>query len=125
MRRPLKRIPKLLKFILRIPFSLSIELCATWSKKGNEWYSICRIEKPINFTSFSYDNCIDDCDAAIELDKLCVKAYYRRMQANESLGNNMEALKDCTTVLAIDPKNYEAKRSLERINDRLRKIGIY
>ncbi|XP_017865936.1 PREDICTED: RNA polymerase II-associated protein 3 [Drosophila arizonae] len=71
----------------------------------------------------SYDNCIDDCDAAIELDKLCVKAYYRRMQANESLGNNMEALKDCTTVLAIDPKNYEAKRSLERINDRLRKIA--
>lgn len=36
----------------------------------------------------------------------------------------MEALKDCTTVLAIDPKNYEAKRSLERINERLRKIGI-
>ncbi|TDG50226.1 hypothetical protein AWZ03_003442 [Drosophila navojoa] len=71
----------------------------------------------------SYDNCIEDCNAAIELDKLCVKAYYRRMQANESLGNNMEALKDCTTVLAIDPKNYEAKRSLERINDRLRKIA--
>ncbi|XP_030080903.1 RNA polymerase II-associated protein 3 [Drosophila hydei] len=71
----------------------------------------------------SHDNCIEDCDAAIGLDKLCVKAYYRRMQANESLGNNMEALKDCTTVLAIDPKNYEAKRSLERINERLRKIA--
>ncbi|XP_030386979.1 RNA polymerase II-associated protein 3 isoform X2 [Scaptodrosophila lebanonensis] len=69
-----------------------------------------------------YDNCIEDCDSAISLNKLCVKAYYRRMQANESLGNNMEALKDCTTVLAIDPKNVEGKKSLQRINDRLRKI---
>ncbi|KAH8234104.1 hypothetical protein KR038_001759 [Drosophila bunnanda] len=68
-----------------------------------------------------YDNCVEDCEAAIQLDKLCVKAYYRRMQANESLGNNMEALKDCTTVLAIEPKNIEAKKSLVRINDRLRK----
>lgn len=43
------------------------------------------------------------------------------MMANESLGNNMDALKDCTTVLMIEPKNSEAKRSLERINERLRK----
>ncbi|KAH8371062.1 hypothetical protein KR093_006028 [Drosophila rubida] len=68
-----------------------------------------------------YGNCVDDCESAIALDKTCVKAYYRRMQANESLGNNMEALKDCTTVLTLDPKNIDAKRSLERINDRLRK----
>ncbi|XP_022223841.1 RNA polymerase II-associated protein 3 [Drosophila obscura] len=68
-----------------------------------------------------FDCCVDDCEAAISLDKLCVKAYYRRMQANESLGNNMEALKDCTTVLAIDPKNIEGKQSLVRINERLRK----
>ncbi|XP_013104965.1 RNA polymerase II-associated protein 3 [Stomoxys calcitrans] len=68
-----------------------------------------------------YDECIEDCDRATELDNLAVKAYYRRMQANESLGNNMDALKDCTTVLMIEPKNSEANRSLERINDRLRK----
>ncbi|XP_017149009.1 RNA polymerase II-associated protein 3 [Drosophila miranda] len=68
-----------------------------------------------------FDSCVDDCEAAISLDKLCVKAYYRRMQANESLGNNMEALKDCTTVLALDPKNIEGKQSLARINERLRK----
>lgn len=70
-----------------------------------------------------FDDCVEDCEAAISLDKLCVKAYYRRMQANESLGNNMEALKDCTTVLAIEPKNLEAKTSLARINERLRKIA--
>ncbi|XP_037717359.1 RNA polymerase II-associated protein 3 [Drosophila subpulchrella] len=68
-----------------------------------------------------FELCVDDCETAIALDKLCVKAYYRRMQANESLGNNMEALKDCTTVLAIEPKNIEAKKSLARINERLRK----
>ncbi|XP_073813137.1 RNA polymerase II-associated protein spaghetti [Musca autumnalis] len=68
-----------------------------------------------------YDECIDDCDRATEIDNLAVKAYYRRMLANESLGNNMDALKDCTTVLMIEPKNSEANRSLERINERLRK----
>uniref|UniRef100_A0A1A9ZWT4 RNA polymerase II-associated protein 3 n=1 Tax=Glossina pallidipes TaxID=7398 RepID=A0A1A9ZWT4_GLOPL len=68
-----------------------------------------------------YDECIEDCDHAIGLDNLAVKAYYRRMSAHESLGNNMDALKDCTSVLTIDPKNGEAKRSLERINERLRK----
>ncbi|KAH8348445.1 hypothetical protein KR084_007469 [Drosophila pseudotakahashii] len=68
-----------------------------------------------------FELCVEDCEGAIALDKLCVKAYYRRMQANESLGNNMEALKDCTTVLAIEPKNIEAKKSLARINERLRK----
>ncbi|XP_036331904.1 RNA polymerase II-associated protein 3-like [Rhagoletis pomonella] len=68
-----------------------------------------------------YNDCIEDCDRAIEIDSLCVKAYYRRMQANECLGNNMDALKDCTTVLMIEPKNSEANKSLERINERLRK----
>ncbi|XP_005179095.1 RNA polymerase II-associated protein 3 [Musca domestica] len=68
-----------------------------------------------------YDECIDDCDRATDIDNLAVKAYYRRMLANESLGNNMDALKDCTTVLMIEPKNSEANRSLERINERLRK----
>lgn len=47
------------------------------------------------------------------------------MQANECLGNDMDALKDCTTVLMIEPKNKEANKSLERINERLRKNGEY
>ncbi|CAD7014409.1 unnamed protein product [Ceratitis capitata] len=68
-----------------------------------------------------YNECIEDCEHAIEIDNLAVKAYYRRMQANECLGNDMDALKDCTTVLMIEPKNSEANKSLERINERLRK----
>lgn len=69
--------------------------------------------------------CIEDCERAINIDRLAVKAYYRRMMANESLGNSMDALKDCTTVLMIEPKNIEAQRSLERINERLRKNGKF
>ncbi|XP_018790490.1 PREDICTED: RNA polymerase II-associated protein 3 isoform X2 [Bactrocera latifrons] len=68
-----------------------------------------------------YNECIEDCEHAIEIDSLSVKAYYRRMQANECLGNDMDALKDCTNVLMIEPKNGEANKSLERINERLRK----
>lgn len=71
----------------------------------------------------SYNECIEDCNRAIELDKLNIKAYYRRMQANESLSFNTQALKDCTTVLMIDSKNRDAKTSLERINQRLKKTG--
>uniref|UniRef100_A0A1A9ZQV7 RNA polymerase II-associated protein 3 n=1 Tax=Glossina pallidipes TaxID=7398 RepID=A0A1A9ZQV7_GLOPL len=56
-------------------------------------------------------------------DNLAVKPNYRRMSAHESLGDNMDALKGCTSVLTIDPKNGEAKRSVERINERLRKTG--
>ncbi|XP_055919119.1 RNA polymerase II-associated protein 3 [Eupeodes corollae] len=70
-----------------------------------------------------YAQCIDDCNTAIELDKLTVKAYYRRMQANESLNFNTQALKDCTTILMIDSSNIEAQKSLQRINQRLKKTG--
>lgn len=47
------------------------------------------------------------------------------MLANEELGNNIMALKDCESVLKQEPKNSDAKRSLERINDKLIKNGIY
>ncbi|XP_055839137.1 RNA polymerase II-associated protein 3 [Episyrphus balteatus] len=70
-----------------------------------------------------YNECIDDCNRAIELDKLNIKAYYRRMQANEFLNFNTQALKDCTTVLMIDSKNQDAKKSLQRINQRLKNTG--
>ncbi|XP_037954043.1 RNA polymerase II-associated protein 3-like [Teleopsis dalmanni] len=68
----------------------------------------------------SYEHTIDDCNSAIKIDKNCLKAYYRRMQAHESLGNNIDALKDCTTILSVDPKNSETKKSLQRINDKLK-----
>lgn len=70
-----------------------------------------------------YDEAISDCDKAIELDDKCVKAYYRRMQANECLGLAKRALEDCHKVIEIDPKNTEAKASLLRINQRIKRYG--
>lgn len=71
-----------------------------------------------------YNECIDDCDQAIALDSKNVKAYYRRMIANEELGNDIMALKDCENVLKLEPKNGDAKRCKERINARLISNGI-
>lgn len=71
------------------------------------------------FVCYSYENCIDDCNAALKIDSKYVKAYYRRMQANECLGNNNQAFEDCSKVLEFQPDNVDAKRSLERIQKRL------
>lgn len=46
-----------------------------------------------------------------------MKAYYRRMQAHEQMENGdlKMALKDCETILKLEPKNVDAQRSLDRI----------
>lgn len=63
-----------------------------------------------------YHECIEDCTIAIQLDEKAVKAYYRRMQAYEALNSNLdEALKDCETILKLEPKNMDALRSSERL----------
>lgn len=63
-----------------------------------------------------YHECIEDCTIAIQLDSKSVKAYYRRMLAYEQLKINLnEALSDCQTALEIEPKNTDALRSLDRI----------
>jgi len=68
-----------------------------------------------------YQECIQDCNQAINLNKTNIKAHYRRMQAYEFLGKNEEALINCKTVLNLDPKNTEAKKSYQRIFNRIKK----
>lgn len=65
----------------------------------------------------NFKECIDDCNSATELDNKAVKAYYRRMQAHEQMENGdlKAALKDCETILKLEPKNVDAQRSLDRI----------
>lgn len=58
-----------------------------------------------------FKECIDDCNSATGLDDKAVKAYYRRMEK----GDLKAALKDCETVLKLEPKNADAQRSLDRI----------
>ncbi|GAB0089854.1 hypothetical protein DMENIID0001_044710 [Sergentomyia squamirostris] len=60
---------------------------------------------------------IEDCNIAISLDRKCVKAFYRRMQANESLGNTEAALRDCEVVIQLEPSTISHRRDLERLKN--------
>lgn len=69
-----------------------------------------------------YIDCIEDCSIAIQLDPTCVKAFYRRMQANECLANVNDALSDCEKVLQLEPSNKDAKRNLDTLTEKLQRI---
>lgn len=69
-----------------------------------------------------FTECIEDCTTAIGLDDKMVKAYYRRMQAREQMNDDLDAaVSDCRTVLRIEPKNIEAQRSLDRLENLVKK----
>lgn len=55
-----------------------------------------------------YQDCIDDCSAALEIDRRYVKAYYRRAQAYLELGETTAAAKDLKLLLSMDSSNKEA-----------------
>lgn len=69
-----------------------------------------------------YVDCIEDCSIAVQLDPVCVKAYYRRMQANEAMSNINEALSDCRKVLQLDANNKDAKRSEDTLLEKLQRM---
>uniref|UniRef100_A0A182QEZ6 RNA-polymerase II-associated protein 3-like C-terminal domain-containing protein n=1 Tax=Anopheles farauti TaxID=69004 RepID=A0A182QEZ6_9DIPT len=69
-----------------------------------------------------YDECLADCRIAIEKDPKYIKAYYRRMQAYERLGENEQAIAECRQILQLSQDENElsaAKRDLARIEKRL------
>ncbi|CAM9672498.1 unnamed protein product, partial [Choristocarpus tenellus] len=65
--------------------------------------------------------CCDDCTAALALDPGRVKALYRRAMARESMGENVEALKDLKKALKLDPTNKQAIASAIRVKDSVAK----
>ncbi|XP_050091006.1 RNA polymerase II-associated protein 3-like [Anopheles aquasalis] len=70
-----------------------------------------------------YDDCLEDCNAAIAKDPNCIKAYYRRMQAYERLGENTKAIAECRKILELSKDEKEintAKKDLARIEKRLK-----
>lgn len=51
---------------------------------------------------------IADATVAIELEKTCIKAYYRRGSAYMALGRNRDALKDFRAVKQMKPNDKDA-----------------
>ncbi|XP_053664825.1 RNA polymerase II-associated protein 3 [Anopheles marshallii] len=69
-----------------------------------------------------FDDCLADCSTAIAKDPKYIKAYYRRMQAFERLGENEKAATECREILRLSQDENElntAKRDLARIEKRL------
>lgn len=117
-----------------------------WKNKGNDCVKANDFKKAVGFyteairtykfdsiyftnralchlKSKSYLDAIEDCTIAIQLDAKSVKAYYRRMQANEGLSNIYDALDDCENVLRLDPINKDAKRSQELLKEKLKRLA--
>lgn len=71
-----------------------------------------------------FEDCIADCNAAIELDSAFTEAYFRRMLAYECMGNSQSAYLECQNILQMskDPKVLDrTKHDMERIGNRLKK----
>lgn len=71
-----------------------------------------------------FKECVDDCTIAITMDPKLNKAYYRRMQSYESLGENILAIKDCQKVMELEPKCQKFKTDYDRIHNNIKKEEI-
>ncbi|XP_065081951.1 RNA polymerase II-associated protein 3 [Ochlerotatus camptorhynchus] len=70
-----------------------------------------------------FENCITDCNAAIELDSTFVTAYYRRMLTYECMGNSQSAYLECQNILKMSKDASllaRTKHDMERIGKRLK-----
>jgi tetratricopeptide (TPR) repeat protein len=65
-----------------------------------------------------------DCDAALKLVPMHVKALLRRGQALESLEKYKDALADMELALRVDPNNNMALQALTRIKRSMKAMGM-
>ena len=63
---------------------------------------------------------VDDCTAAIQLDKCYTAAYLQRAQCFMDLESYDEAVKDYEQVTKLEPKNLEYSKLLREANEKLR-----
>jgi hypothetical protein len=68
-----------------------------------------------------YQDCIEDCSAAIEIHHLNSKAFFRRAAAKEQSGDLQGAFKDLTELLHFEKKNNEAVVAMRRVKGALEK----
>ncbi|CAG5111167.1 Oidioi.mRNA.OKI2018_I69.chr2.g5500.t1.cds [Oikopleura dioica] len=67
-----------------------------------------------------YREAEEDCTRALKHDASYEKALFRRAQCRNELGKLEGAVQDFKAVLRMNPKNGEAKKTLEKINNRLK-----
>jgi hypothetical protein len=68
-----------------------------------------------------YQDCIDDCTAALEINGSQPKPYYRRATAHELTGDLQSAFKDLSKLIQIDPKNTDGIKAMRRVKAALEK----
>lgn len=71
-----------------------------------------------------YNECISECNAALKLSPALSKAFFRRAQAYECLGENQSAIEDMIRVIELEPNVVAHKRDLERLQKRLNSDSI-
>ncbi|XP_063780268.1 sperm-associated antigen 1 [Pseudophryne corroboree] len=69
----------------------------------------------------NWQNALNDCERALELEPGNMKALLRRATVNTNLRNYQAAAKDLTTVLHHEPENPIAKKALCDVNEQLQK----
>ena len=69
-----------------------------------------------------YQDCIDDCSAALEINGSQPKPYYRRALAHEEMGDLQSAYKDLSKLLHIDTQNADGIKAMRRVKSALEKI---
>jgi len=62
---------------------------------------------------------IDNCNKALEIEKMNVKALYRRAQAQSELRDYDSALTDLKLALDVDPENSAVKIAMSNVNKML------
>lgn len=65
-----------------------------------------------------YNDCISECNAALKLSPTLAKAFFRRAQAYECLGENQSAIEDMLRVIELEPNVIAHKRDLDRLQKR-------
>lgn len=64
-----------------------------------------------------YDNAVNDCDKALEMEPNDPKSLFRRAQAKEGLNRYEEAYRDAIAVYNADTANKSVKQFLERLHE--------
>merc|ERR1712032_1568922 len=83
--------------------------------KAKELKRVCELNKAAcHLKMGDYTSARQACDAVLKDEKQNVKALYRRAQAEFGLKNFAECIRDCKSVVEIDPQNKDARALLKQ-----------